>query len=124
MKALAMMLVRTLIAAMFVSAAGPLTFAQQAVPIQGGPGAGEIPRFDVESHCERTRGGHRAATNICINEAQRAYDTLKMMWNAVSAENKNKCAKWQDYQILLRCIVQWEQLDERRRMQERRPFRY
>lgn len=63
-----------------------------------GPGfAAEVPRFDVEAHCEKIAsfGGSYSAVldEACFAQEQQAYDRLKPMWPQLPAEMAAHCEK-------------------------------
>lgn len=63
------------------------------VPIMAS--AQQVPRFDVEAHCEELAGfgGEYSNTmyNTCIDVEQSAYDGLKGQWASLPASIRNHC---------------------------------
>lgn len=74
--------------------------------------AQDMPRFDVEAHCEEIAefgGGSHQIYNGCIQMEQGAYNTLKGRWANVSARIRNHCVDIAQfgggsYQILHGCV--------------------
>ncbi|PAU76942.1 hypothetical protein CK498_12280 [Halomonas salipaludis] len=86
---------------MAVLAALPLTVVAQ-----------EMPRFDVEGHCEEVAefgGSSHQIYNGCIQMEQGAYNSLKSRWANVSGRIRNHCQEVAEfsggsYQILQGCV--------------------
>lgn len=57
--------------------------------------ADQIPRFDVETHCEQVAGfgGDYSSTmyNSCIDQEQGAYNNLKGQWGSLSSRIQDHC---------------------------------
>jgi hypothetical protein len=74
--------------------------------------ANEIPRFDVEGHCEevaQTVGGSHQIYNSCIQLEQRSYNSLKAKWSGVSSQIRSHCQEVAQtvggsYQIMESCL--------------------
>ena len=60
-----------------------------------GSAAAEMPRYDVDSYCERIArvGGDYSAVMFdgCFEMEQSAYDALKARWNKLSSEMRGYC---------------------------------
>lgn len=74
--------------------------------------AQDMPRFDVEAHCEEVAefgGGSHQIYNGCIQIEQGAYNSLKGRWANVSSRIRNHCHEVASfgggsYQILQGCV--------------------
>lgn len=55
-----------------------------------------IPQIDVERICNEFAPTNVVAYNYCINEQQRGYNNLKIVWDHTSREVKEKCLKADD----------------------------
>jgi hypothetical protein len=55
----------------------------------------DLPRFDVEAHCDQLGGlAGRYSDTIekeCFETEQRAYDKLKLVWNDAPDEVRRRC---------------------------------
>lgn len=76
--------------------------------------AGELPRYDVEAHCEKiaTVGGDRSAMmyNGCIDMEQNSYNSARDSWESLPSETQQHCTRIAEvggagsYQMLSGCI--------------------
>lgn len=75
--------------------------------------AGDLPRFDVEAHCDRVArfgGGFSAVTmRGCLDIEQSSYDALKRDWPDLPEEMRRYCIEVArfgggDYMTLRGCI--------------------
>lgn len=74
--------------------------------------AQDLPRFDVERHCEKLSqigGGSHSMFNPCIELEQDAYDTLRARWGEVSARIRRHCGELGaigggSYQMVETCV--------------------
>lgn len=76
--------------------------------------ANELPRYDVEAHCEKiaTVGGDRSAMmyNGCIDMEQDSYNSIRDMWGDLPGETQQHCTRIAEvggtgsYQMLSGCI--------------------
>ncbi len=74
--------------------------------------AQDMPRFDVEAHCEEVAefaGGSHQIFNSCIQMEQNAYNGLKGRWANVSGRIRGHCQEVAEfsggsYQILQSCV--------------------
>lgn len=74
--------------------------------------AQDLPRFDVERHCEKLSqigGGSHSMFNTCIELEQDAYDTLRARWGEVSARIRRHCGELGaigggSYQMVETCV--------------------
>ena len=74
--------------------------------------AQELPRFDVERHCEKLSqigGGSHSMFNTCIELEQDAYDNLRERWGEVSARIRRHCGELGaigggSYQMVETCV--------------------
>jgi len=72
----------------------------------------EVPRFDVEAHCEEVAefgGGSHQIFNSCMQMEQNAYNGLKGQWANTSGRIRNHCQEVAEfgggsYQILQSCM--------------------
>jgi hypothetical protein len=59
------------------------------------PAVAELPRYDVAAYCRRTASltGNYSAwlDNACVEQEQRAYDGLKVSWDALPADMRGHC---------------------------------
>lgn len=55
----------------------------------------ELPRYDVAAHCKEVAGFggtfSQSTENFCINEEQKAYNNLKMVWGNFSSVTRAHC---------------------------------
>ncbi|WP_148254850.1 hypothetical protein [Aidingimonas lacisalsi] len=65
------------------------------VSVSGVVSAQDVPKYDVESHCQEVAdiGGGSSNTmyNSCIDMEQSAYDGLKGVWESVPASTREHC---------------------------------
>lgn len=74
--------------------------------------AGELPRFDVEAHCQELAsfgGSSNVMFNTCIEMEQQAYNGLKDRWAGLPAGIRNECTDLAsfgggDYSMLATCV--------------------
>lgn len=74
--------------------------------------AQDMPRFDVEAHCEQVAefaGGSHQIFNSCIQMEQNAYNGLKARWASVGGRIRSHCQEVAQfsggsYQILQSCV--------------------
>lgn len=74
--------------------------------------ASELPRFDVEGHCEEVSqvvGGSHQIYNSCMQSEQRAYNSLKAQWPSVSGRIRGHCQEVAEviggsYEIMASCV--------------------
>lgn len=74
--------------------------------------ANEIPRFDVEGHCEEVSqvvGGSHQIFNTCVQSEQRAYNALRSQWPGISRRIRSHCQEVAEviggsYEIMQSCI--------------------
>ncbi|GAB2796451.1 hypothetical protein GCM10027040_23660 [Halomonas shantousis] len=83
-----------------------------AVAFAGNALARDLPRFDVESHCQEVAefgGGSNMVFNGCIDMEQAAYHNLKATWSSVPATTQAHCTEvasfgGESYSTLSGCI--------------------
>jgi|SRR5690625_2784731 len=74
--------------------------------------AAELPRYDVEGHCNEVAsvsGGSSMIKNSCMDMEQSAYNALKVKWSSTSEKIKAHCndvarVTGGSYTILQSCI--------------------
>jgi hypothetical protein len=74
--------------------------------------ANDIPRFDVEGHCEEVSqvvGGSHQIFNTCVQSEQRAYNALKPQWPNISGRIRGQCQEVAEviggsYEIMQSCV--------------------
>lgn len=85
--------------------------------------AQDLPRFDVERHCEKLSqigGGSHSMFNTCIELEQDAYYTLRARWGEVSARIRRHCGELGaigggSYQMVETCVEMEEEAASGRR---------
>lgn len=89
-----------------------ISFFCLLIVIPGLSTANEIPRFDVEGHCEEVSqvvGGSHQIFNACVQSEQRAYNALKSEWPSISNRIRNHCQEVAEviggsYEIMQSCV--------------------
>lgn len=92
--------------------------------------AGDLPRFDVDAHCEKVAavGGSRSEVIFggCMDMEQQSYDGLKAIWTSLPDSLRTHCEKvgrvgGGNYVTLLGCVEMERQAEAHN---ERRTFKY
>lgn len=89
-----------------------------------------LPRFPVESVCSEKFAGRSAAIGHCIETEQGRYNNLKLVWENVSRNDRERCSSFAgkqpmwNYTYLSTCVS--TALDRAKIEQLKRPneFRY